>query len=107
AQFPGCRLQRHHAVGVEVRSFAIAAIETIRRIAGRKKGQTPLAVNRDPAPETGAASVLPAVRSPRIISGLTRMGRQVESPRQFSRAQIVGSGVAARTAAWPLRSRRP
>src|SRR5581483_4034285 len=92
----GARIERKQAIGVEIRSVAIGAVEVVGRRAGGEVRDASLFINRELAPRVCSADVLPGLRRPRLVARFSWTRHRVECPRQLSGNHVVGAEVARR-----------
>src|SRR5262249_28741220 len=89
-------------VGVQVRTFAVAAIEAVGRVPDGEEDQAALDIDRGEAPLTRAATIPPAFRTPGIAAGFAGLRNGVEAPQKLAGANVEATRIAAGTEAWTL-----
>ena len=92
----GFGVQGKQAVGEEVVSKAVCAVEIECCRAGWGIDDAAFTVECHAGPVVGCATLLPGVFGPGVISEFAGMGNGVERPAQFAGANVISADVAGR-----------
>ena len=90
------RVEREQAVAEQIVALAIAAVEIVRRRAGRQKDDAVLLVEREIAPRVRAARVPEGILGPRLVSVFTGPRNRVERPHELAAEHVVRADVPRR-----------
>ena len=92
----GLRLEREDAVGKQILSDAIRAVEVVVGRSERDVDDAARFVDRHRAPVVHAADVLVGVLRPRVVAELARQRHRVELPFLLAGDHVVGADVSRR-----------
>ena len=87
-QFSGVRIERQHAIGIQIVAGTNAAVEVRARVAGGPVQRVGFRVVRARHPR-GAAAVQVQIPGPAFGAGFSRSRNSPETPRQFSRGRVI------------------
>src|ERR1700720_4983650 len=93
-QLTGIRIQRQHAIAVQIVALALAAEVTRRRIPRRPIQEVRLRIVGTCDPR-GRAARLPGISTPGFIAWLTGLWHCIESPGTLARVGVVGIDKSA------------
>ena len=95
----GSSVQGEGAVGEQVVSRAIRAIEIRGCRAGSAKKQSPFFVQSKTRPGIDAGSLFPGISLPCLVSNFSRTRNGVKSPDLFAGLAVEGANIAGRAGA--------
>ncbi len=98
-QRPGLRVERDDGVGVEVRTFAVAAVIVGRWRTDRREHESSLGIDGEERPDIGARPVFPAVTFPGLDAWFAGARHRVKGPQQFPGPGIPAANIAVETRA--------
>src|SRR5436190_18159683 len=107
AQLSRGRIQSHHAVGVQVHSLSVPAVEAVCGVSDGDEDQATFGIDGHRTPRAGARAILPAIRPPGFVARLAGPWHRMEPPNQFTGPGVKRPGIPAGPFAWSFLHRRP
>ena len=92
----GARIERQEGIAIQIRSFAVRAVQIVGRRTEREVGNCSFLIERNFPPGVVSAHTLPGIWRKRIVSELAWTGNCVKDPSHLPAAYVIGSDISRR-----------